>query len=405
MQPTKLVGASPAIRTLEEEIHYAARCDAKVLITGESGAGKEIVARLVHASSARSRAPLVTVNCAALSETLLETELFGHVRGSFTGAYRDRLGAFEQAHRGTVFMDEIGETSPRMQGLLLRFLETGEIQRVGSDQIQNRVDVRVIAATNRVLVESVANKTFREDLYYRLNVIHLRVPPLRERVEDIPVLLEFFLDQFARQYQVPRPTLSAEAMQSLTEHTWPGNVRELKNIVERLVVRARDGEIKRDDLPLEVLRTARTTPQVPEPATVVTRPAADVLFERLVNGGESFWHCVYAPFMARDLTRDDLRAIVRKGLERTSGSWSSCSTCPTKTTSGSSGFFASINATCPSSSFARPRSAAKGGSPPVSGLRPQRNEREWSRNWSQFRSAGLLSSSFTSSLLATGLTR
>jgi transcriptional regulator with PAS, ATPase and Fis domain len=321
MQPTKLVGASPAIRTLEEEIHYAARCDAKVLITGESGAGKEIVARLVHASSARSRAPLVTVNCAALSETLLETELFGHVRGSFTGAYRDRLGAFEQAHRGTVFMDEIGETSPRMQGLLLRFLETGEIQRVGSDQIQNRVDVRVIAATNRVLVESVANKTFREDLYYRLNVIHLRVPPLRERVEDIPVLLEFFLDQFARQYQVPRPTLSAEAMQSLTEHTWPGNVRELKNIVERLVVRARDGEIKRDDLPLEVLRTARTTPQVPEPATVVTRPAADVLFERLVNGGESFWHCVYAPFMARDLTRDDLRAIVRKGLERTSGNY------------------------------------------------------------------------------------
>ncbi len=205
MQPTKLVGASPAIKTLQEEIQYAARCDAKVLITGESGAGKEIVARLIHASSARSRSALVTVNCAALTETLLETELFGHVRGSFTGAYRDRLGAFEQANRGTVFMDEIGETSPRMQGLLLRFLETGEIQRVGSDQVQNRVDVRVIAATNRVLVESVANKTFREDLYYRLNVIHLRVPPLRERLEDIPVLMEFFLDQFARQYQVEKP--------------------------------------------------------------------------------------------------------------------------------------------------------------------------------------------------------
>ena len=169
-----------------------------MLITGESGAGKEIVARLIHAGSPRSRSQLVTVNCAALSETLLETELFGHVRGSFTGAYRDRLGAFEQAHRGTVFMDEVGETSPRMQGLLLRFLETGEIQRVGSDQVQNRVDVRVIAATNRVLVESVANKTFREDLYYRLNVIHIRVPPLRDRVEDIPVLLRFFLDQFAQ---------------------------------------------------------------------------------------------------------------------------------------------------------------------------------------------------------------
>jgi len=318
MQPTKLVGISPAVLTLQEEIHYAARCDAKVLITGESGAGKEIVARLIHASSARNRSPLVTVNCAALTETLLETELFGHVRGSFTGAYRDRLGVFEQAQRGSVFMDEIGETSPRMQGLLLRFLETGEIQRVGSDQIQNRVDVRVIAATNRVLVESVANKTFREDLYYRLNVIHLRVPPLRERLEDIPVLLEFFLDQFARQYQVERPTLSSEALQTLTEHPWPGNVRELKNIVERLVIRNRSGDIRRDDLPLEVLRAA---PAVQASVAPATRPAADVLFERMVNGGESFWSCVYAPFMSRDLTRDDLRVIVRKGLERTSGNY------------------------------------------------------------------------------------
>ncbi len=318
MQPTKLVGASPAVLTLQEEIHYAARCDAKVLITGESGAGKEIVARLIHASSPRSRSSLVTVNCAALTETLLETELFGHVRGSFTGAYRDRLGAFEQAHRGTVFMDEIGETSPRMQGLLLRFLETGEIQRVGSDQVQNRVDVRVIAATNRVLVESVANKTFREDLYYRLNVIHMRVPPLRERVEDIPVLLQFFMEQLARQYQVDCPTLSAEALQTLTEHPWPGNVRELKNVVERLVVRNKSGEVRRDDLPLEVLRSA---PVNQAPSTPATRPAADVLFERMVNGGESFWSCVYAPFMSRDLTRDDLRAIVRKGLERTSGNY------------------------------------------------------------------------------------
>jgi transcriptional regulator with PAS, ATPase and Fis domain len=318
MQPTKLVGVSPAVVTLQEEIHYAAKCDAKVLITGESGAGKEIVARLIHAASVRNRSQLVTVNCAALTETLLETELFGHVRGSFTGAYRDRLGAFEQAHRGTVFMDEIGETSPRMQGLLLRFLETGEIQRVGSDQVQTRVDVRVIAATNRVLVESVANKTFREDLYYRLNVIHLRVPALRERLEDIPILLEFFIDQFSRQYQVDRPALSAEALQSLTDHAWPGNVRELKNVVERLVVRGRVGEIQRDDLPLEVLRTAPAAKVVVTPST---RPAADVLFERMVNGGESFWASVYAPFMSRDLTRDDLRAIVRKGLERTSGNY------------------------------------------------------------------------------------
>ena len=321
MQPTKLVGTSPAIINLQEEIFYAAKCDAKVLVTGESGAGKEIVARLIHAGSPRSRSQLVTVNCAALSETLLETELFGHVRGSFTGAYRDRLGAFEQAHRGTVFMDEVGETSPRMQGLLLRFLETGEIQRVGSDQVQNRVDVRVIAATNRNLMESVAAKTFREDLYYRLNVIHIRVPPLRDRGEDIPVLLRFFLDQFAKQYQVESPALSAEAMQTLCEHPWPGNVRELKNVIERLVVRAKSGEIGRDDLPLEVLRSAPAAAQVALPASPATRPAADMLFERMVNGGESFWSCVYAPFMARDLTRDDLRTIVRKGLERTSGNY------------------------------------------------------------------------------------
>jgi transcriptional regulator with GAF, ATPase, and Fis domain len=213
MQPTKLVGNSPAIRTLQDEVQYAARCDAKVLITGESGAGKEIVARLIHASSARSRSPLVTVNCAALSETLLETELFGHVRGSFTGAYRDRVGAFEQAHRGTVFMDEIGETSPRMQGLLLRFLETGEIQRVGSDQVQNRVDVRVIAATNRVLVESVANKTFREDLHIA-STSSTSASRRCATCDDVPILLQFFLEQFARQYQVESPKLSAEALET-----------------------------------------------------------------------------------------------------------------------------------------------------------------------------------------------
>jgi two-component system response regulator HydG len=319
MQPAKLVGASPAVVALQEEIQYAARCDAKVLITGESGAGKEIVARLIHAGSARSRSQLVTVNCAALSETLLETELFGHVRGSFTGAYRDRLGVFEQAHRGTVFMDEIGETTPRMQGLLLRFLETGEIQRVGSDQIQNRVDVRVIAATNRNLMDSVAAKVFREDLYYRLNVIHLRVPPLRERREDIPLLLKFFLEAFARQYQVDTPVLSADAMETLVDHQWPGNVRELKNVVERLVIRNRQTEIKRDELPLEVLRSS--TPRTAPPAAAVTRPTPDVLFDQIVTGGQSFWSVVYAPFIARDLTRDDVRSIVRKGLERTSGNY------------------------------------------------------------------------------------
>ena len=320
MQPSKLVGASAAILALQEEIHYASRCDAKVLITGESGAGKEIVARLIHEASLRRRSPLVTVNCAALSETLLETELFGHVRGSFTGAYRDRVGVFEQANRGSVFMDEIGETTPRMQGLLLRFLETGEIQRVGSDQIQNRVDVRVIAATNRNLIENVAAKTFREDLYYRLNVIHLRVPPLRERKEDVPVLLSHFLETFAKQYAVETPRISADALETLVEHPWPGNVRELKNIVERIVIRHQNGEVDRADLPLEVLRTMPAAVAV-VPVAKITRPVSETLFDQMVSGRQSFWSVVYAPFISRDLTREDLRAIIRKGLEQTSGNY------------------------------------------------------------------------------------
>jgi transcriptional regulator with PAS, ATPase and Fis domain len=326
MELNSLLGETAAVRSLHEEITYASRCDAKVLITGESGVGKEVVARLIHAHSARRRAPLITVNCAALSDTLLETELFGHVRGSFTGAYRDRQGALELAHRGTVFMDEVGETSPRMQGLLLRFLEAGEIQRVGSDAIQTRVDVRVIAATNRQLVDSVAAKTFREDLYYRLNVIHIRVPSLRERREDVPQFLKFFLDQFSRQYAVNPPTLSAATLSLLSEYSWPGNVRELKNIVERLVVRASDVAIEPRDLPLEVLRgsameQAPVAAAVPTATTTPARHAADALFERMVNGGEPFWSAVYAPFMSRDLTRDDVRAIVRRGLERTGGNY------------------------------------------------------------------------------------
>jgi DNA-binding NtrC family response regulator len=334
-EPNGLVGNSPAIETLREEIAYASRCDAKVLITGESGAGKEIVARLIHSGSGRRQSPLVTVNCAALTETLLETELFGHVRGSFTGAYRDRQGVFERANGGSVFMDEIGETTPRMQGLLLRFLETGELQRVGSEErVPTRVNVRVIAATNRVLMQAVADKLFREDLYYRLNVIHLQVPALRNRREDIPELLRYFLGAFSRQYSIETPDLSPVAQTLLTEYAWPGNVRELKNVIERLVVRNRSRVVQPEDLPVEVLRRASGVPvassaavtnagagsSMPAPAAP-GRSKSDELFEGMLKEGQSFWSLVYAPFMSRDLTRDDLRAIVRKGLERTSGNY------------------------------------------------------------------------------------
>ena len=319
MEATKLVGNSAAVQSLQEEIYYAARCDAKVLITGESGVGKEVAARLIHEASARGRSPLITVNCAALTETLLETELFGHVRGSFTGAYRDRQGALEMANRGTVFMDEIGETTPKMQGLLLRFMETGEIQRVGSDKVQTRVDVRVIAATNRSLVDGVAAKTFREDLYYRLNVIQLVVRRFAIDAKTFRSCCVISWTCMPRQYRKDTPVLSQGAITALIENPWRGNVRELKNVVERLVVRSSGEEIGVDDLPLDVARTAPTP--VAAPAKTAVRPVADVLFDQMVKERQSFWTVVYAPFMSRDLTRDDLRAIVRKGLERTSGNY------------------------------------------------------------------------------------
>src|SRR6266850_2996149 len=186
MDTSALVGTSPAMQLLREEIDYAAGCEAKILITGPSGVGKELVARLVHTQSRRRQGPLVAINCAALPDSLLESELFGHVRGSFTSAVRDKAGLLESAQGGTIFMDEVAEMSPRMQALLLRFLETGEIQRVGADRVQSNVDARVLAATNRDPQELVASKTFREDLYYRLNVIDIKIPPLRSRREDIP---------------------------------------------------------------------------------------------------------------------------------------------------------------------------------------------------------------------------
>ena len=189
---------SIVIRELQEEIDDVARSDAKVLITGESGSGKELIAHAVHARSPRAARPFVAVNCAGVPETLLESELFGHVKGSFTGAYRDRPGKLELAHHGTIFLDEIGEMTLRMQGLLLRFLETGELQKVGADQTAGRVNVRVIAATNRTLRDMIAQGQFREDLFYRLNVIHLVAPPLREHKDDIPLLVEHFLARFAR---------------------------------------------------------------------------------------------------------------------------------------------------------------------------------------------------------------
>jgi transcriptional regulator with PAS, ATPase and Fis domain len=306
------------MRALDEDLRDAARSDAKVLITGESGVGKELAARTIHAFSARSSGPLVALNSAGVPDTLLESELFGHVRGSFTGAYRDRPGLFELARGGTVLLDEVGEMSLRMQSLLLRFLETGEIQPVGSDRPRTRVDVRVIAMTNRRLVDQMAAKAFREDLYYRLNVIHIIVPPLRERREDIATLVDQFLRLSVQRYGVEPPEITPEAMACLVEYRWPGNVRELKNVIERCVVRTRNRLIVPGDLPPEILGAP-----VVSLATggAVTESIADATFNRVIAGDESFWSAVYAPFMARDLTRADVRRIVTLGLERTKGNY------------------------------------------------------------------------------------
>ena len=322
-QQHPFVGSSVQIQGLRAEIESAARSHAKVLITGETGVGKEVVARSIHDQSPRRGRPFVTINCAGVPDTLLESEFFGHVRGSFTDAYRDNPGLLRQAHGGTVFLDEVGEMSLRMQALLLRFLETGEIQTVGRAVSQSTsADVRVITATNRDLSEAVTAREFRDDLYYRLNVLHLKIPPLRERGIDIETLLEHYREAFASQHGTGASAFSGEALGRLKSYAWPGNVRELKNVVERLVLRARGEVIGTDELPPEIgpSQAASDGPDRlggsgPHQARV------NALIERVLQERESFWNTVYPAFMSRDLTRDDLRGIVRTGLERTQGSY------------------------------------------------------------------------------------
>jgi transcriptional regulator with GAF, ATPase, and Fis domain len=316
-QNAQLIGPSAQVRELEEEIRRVAISDAKVLITGESGVGKELVARAIHAGSGRAHAPFVAMNCAGLPETLLESELFGHVKGSFTGAYRDKPGKLEHADKGTVLLDEVGEMTLRMQGLLLRFLETGELQKVGADRATGRVDVRVIAATNRDLARMIHDGTFREDLFYRLNVIHLIVPPLRDRREDIPALAEHFLTRFANGTAVVR-RIAPDAMSALVDYPWPGNVRELENAIERLVVKTRTPEATVDDLPIEVRNQRGITIR---PKRERRRTVADALYSKLRDEQQSFWHAVYPLYMEREITKDNVRELVRKGLEDARGNY------------------------------------------------------------------------------------
>ncbi len=247
----EIVGASFAIRWVLERVERVAPTEARVLITGENGTGKELVARAIHRLSPRRDKPFVEVNCAAIPSELIESELFGHIKGSFTGAVADRAGKFEQAHGGTLFLDEVGDMSLAAQAKVLRALEQGVITRVGSSKPVH-VDVRVVAATNKNLEQLIREGRFREDLYYRLNVVPIEIPPLRQRREDIPMLVRHFAARLQQTDGVPRREFSQEALERLQELDWPGNVRELRNTVERLLILARGNPIDRADVELLV---------------------------------------------------------------------------------------------------------------------------------------------------------
>jgi transcriptional regulator with GAF, ATPase, and Fis domain len=273
-----IVGSSPALVRVLEQVLQAAPTRATITILGESGTGKELIARAIHEASDRSQGPFVAVNCGAIPSGLVETELFGHERGAFTGATAARRGRFELAHGGTLFLDEIGDLEPALQAKLLRALQRGEIQRVGSEQTRV-VDVRVVAATHRDLPAMVAAGTFREDLYWRINVIALELPPLRQRLEDLPLLIRHFLDHYAKELRRRPVTLDPEAEAALLAYDYPGNVRELENLLQRAVILARGQAITLADLPARVLErkaaSGAATPRTNEELKVAKARAAE----------------------------------------------------------------------------------------------------------------------------------
>jgi DNA-binding NtrC family response regulator len=271
-----IIGQSPAMQGVFKLIGRASRSTAPVLITGESGCGKEVVARAIHRFSARQHKEFVAINCAAIPENLLESELFGHEKGSFTGAVALRVGRFEQCDGGTLFLDEIGDMPLPVQSKILRVLQEGEFSRVGGNQTL-RTDVRILAATNRPLEQDVETNRFREDLFYRLNVIRIHIPPLRERHEDVLPLANFFLQRLAREHRLPPHRLSEEAIRHLEDHHWPGNVRELENTLARACVLATADVLLPKDIPLGSAQLSRPgVGSPPLPAVEVTAPAPGI---------------------------------------------------------------------------------------------------------------------------------
>jgi DNA-binding NtrC family response regulator len=271
------VGDSSPIQEVFELIEKVADTDSTVLITGESGTGKELIAKAIHYNSYRRDNPMVVINCGAIPEELLESELFGHERGAFTGAHKSRMGRFELANGGTIFLDEIGDMSPNLQVKLLRVLQEQKFERVGSTRTIG-VDIRTIAATNQDLFSAVKKGSFREDLYYRLNVIPIKVPPLRQRRSDIPLLVDFFVKKFGQEKQKRVKGFTSQAMDAVLKYEWPGNVRELENLIERVVILAGGDEIGLDDIPEPVKGRAETIESLG-----ITIPKSDIPFEHAVE--------------------------------------------------------------------------------------------------------------------------
>ncbi|HVP39067.1 MAG TPA: sigma 54-interacting transcriptional regulator [Candidatus Saccharimonadales bacterium] len=277
--PEDILGATPRMQRLLRLVEKIAPTDSPVLLTGESGTGKELVARAIHYQSRRADRPFLAVNCGALPENLVESELFGHVRGAFTGAAHEKRGLFEEADQGTLFLDEIAELAPPLQVKLLRALQSGEVRRVGANQ-SRLVDVRVIAATNKDLSAALRSGEFREDLYYRLNVFQIDLPPLRERRDDIPILALYFLTRYARRLGKDLREFSPEAQAVLLRYDYPGNVRELENAVQRAVTLAESPRVEAADLPPWMLQTGRLLAEhAGEPASLV--PDVDMTLEEL----------------------------------------------------------------------------------------------------------------------------
>ncbi|MBI9074738.1 MAG: sigma-54-dependent Fis family transcriptional regulator [Desulfatibacillum sp.] len=271
------VGDSTQIQEVFELIEKVADTDSTVLITGESGTGKELIARAIHYNSPRRDEPMVIINCGAIPEELLESELFGHEKGAFTGAHKTRIGRFEVANGGTIFLDEIGDMSPNLQVKLLRVIQEQAFERIGSTRTMT-VDIRILAATNKDLMEAVEKREFREDLYYRLNVIPIEVPPLRDRKTDIPLLIDFFMNKLSVEKDRPVKRISQPAMNSLMGHHWPGNVRELENVVERVLILTNGDTIGREDLPASILGL-----DTKEPEAGLKLPSGGIRFDHAVE--------------------------------------------------------------------------------------------------------------------------